>query len=175
MTTRYKAVFGLALGLWAVAPGFVLPARGAEPGGSVVDIRPSRAADNSGRIREGKVGIMDPRAAVDRQNSGRPLDPAAAVGASRVLPLGTTARVTNPENGRVMIIQVRDVTPRGSDHVLDVSPGVAESLGLTGTASMTVAPLAVPQPDGTIRLGDGTGYSGQAAPPPVSAKPPDWG
>ncbi|MFT8245113.1 septal ring lytic transglycosylase RlpA family protein [Roseomonas sp. BN140053] len=173
MTSFYKAIFGLTLSVlplgttaWAASP---------RDGNSVVTLtRPARgaaSADHSGRVRQGQAGVLNGV----RLASGARLDPSAAVAASQVLPVGTTARVTNLDNGRVTMVQIRDRGPTGQGRLLDLSPGIARSIGLTNVANVQVAPLAVPQPDGSIRLGDGTGLSGQPAAPALSERPQDWG
>ena len=117
---------------------------------------------------------MTNRAPGERLAYGPPFDPAGAVAASSVLPLGTTLRVTNLENGQVTMVQVQDLGMAGSDRLLDLSPGIARTIGLNaGVVRVKVAPLAVPQPDGTVRLGEGTGLAGQIAANAVSDRPRD--
>jgi rare lipoprotein A len=85
--------------------------------------------------------------------------------ASDVLPLGTTARVRNLRNGRIAMVRVRDRLPRSGDRIMSVSPKVARFLGMNegGVAQVEVAPLAVPQRDGSVRLGSGTALRGRRA------------
>ena len=49
--------------------------------------------------------------------------------ASRTLPLGTLARVTNRSNGKVALVKIRDRGPYVGHRILDVSPSVAGHLG----------------------------------------------
>ena len=70
---------------------------------------------------------------------GTRFDPGASVVASRTLPLGSHARVTNLRNGRSTIVQVRDRGPNRGRRILDLSPAVASQLGMAGG----VAPVAV--------------------------------
>jgi len=92
-------------------------------------------------------------------------DPEASVVASSTLPLGATARVTNLRNGKVAMVRVRDRIPGTGGRILNVSPKVAEFLGVRrgGVFPVAVAPLAVPQSDGGVRLGAGTGLAGRRA------------
>lgn len=82
--------------------------------------------------------------------------------ASNTLPLGTTARL---RNGRVAIVRVRDRLPAAGNRIIRVTPKVAQFLGIprNGVATVEVAPLAVPQRDGSVRLGAGTGLPGRRA------------
>ena len=171
----------IPLALSAVAmtlPGLVNAAEASASGGSVVELtRPGvrnlgpRGDDHSGRVRQGMAGLMTGRLNGERQASGLRFDPSGGVAASSVLPLGTTVRVTNLENGRIAMVQVQDLAPRGSNRLLDLSPASARALGLRGEAKVQVAPLAVPQRDGTILMGDGSGLSGRMAAAAVSARP----
>ncbi|MFC0408488.1 hypothetical protein [Roseomonas elaeocarpi] len=90
---------------------------------------------------------------------------AADLAASNSLPVGTTARVTNPRNGRWALVRVRATNAGEDGPALNVSSRVADRLGFaeSGSAPVVIAPLAVPQADGTIVLGQGTGLAGQQA------------
>jgi rare lipoprotein A len=88
---------------------------------------------------------------------GRRFSVAGDSAASKSLPLGTTAKVVSVESGKSAIIKVEDRGPYVRDRVLDVSPKVAESLGMkkAGVFPILVRPIAVPQADGSIKLGAG--------------------
>ncbi|MDT8264323.1 septal ring lytic transglycosylase RlpA family protein, partial [Roseomonas sp. DSM 102946] len=87
-----------------------------------------------------------------RRLAGRPMadggrfDPGSDTVASRTLPLGTQARVTNLRNGRSAVVSVRDRGPHRGGRILDVSPGVAARLGMpeTGTAPVAIVALSTP-------------------------------
>ncbi len=49
--------------------------------------------------------------------------------ASRTLPLGTMARVTNLENGRRATVRIRDRGPYVGNRIIDLSPATADRLG----------------------------------------------
>jgi rare lipoprotein A len=74
---------------------------------------------------------------------GTRFDPASNAAASKTLPLGTTARVTNLENGRSALVTVRDRGPYVAGRVLDVSPADARRLGMKrqGLAPVAITPL----------------------------------
>ncbi|MDB5759201.1 MAG: hypothetical protein JWM30_2490 [Burkholderia sp.] len=90
---------------------------------------------------------------------GSRMNPNANVAASKTLPLGTTAWVTNLENSKSEVVEIRDRGPYVRDRIVDVTPKVAEKLDMKedGVAPVVVQPIAVPQPDGSIKPGDGAG------------------
>ena len=126
---------------------------------------PRAAVDHSGREQRGRAAVYARELAGRRMADGGRFDPDASVVASGTLPLGTTARVTNLRNGRVAMVRVRDRGPGADGRILNVSPKVAGFLGMRedGVAPVVVAPLAVPQADGGVRLGVGTGLAGRRA------------
>lgn len=92
---------------------------------------------------------------------GTPMNPNANAAASKTLPLGTTARVTNLESGKSAVVSIRDRGPYVPGRIVDVTPKVAEKLDMKedGVAPVEVRPIAVPQPDGSIKPGVGaTGH-----------------
>jgi peptidoglycan lytic transglycosylase len=126
---------------------------------------PRAAVDHSGREQRGRAAVFARELAGRRMADGGRFDPEASVAASGTLPLGTTARVTNLRNGQVAMVRVRDRIPGADGRILTVSPKVAGFLGMRedGVAPVVVAPLAVPQADGSVRLGAGTGLAGRRA------------
>lgn len=65
--------------------------------------------------------------------SGEVFDERAMTAAHRTLPLGTTVRVTNLENGRSVIVRINDRGPYGRNYrrgtIIDLSRGAAQRLG----------------------------------------------
>jgi rare lipoprotein A len=122
--------------------------------------------DRSGRGLDMQLLVRDPSGkGAGRLERGR-FDPAGDMASSNSLPAGSTARVTNPRNGRWAMVRIgRQDEPRGmAQPGLVVGPRVAALLDMPGGDGVVrVAPLAVPQADGTIRLGEGTGMPGQQA------------
>ena len=87
---------------------------------------------------------------------GAPMDPQGDNAASRTLPLGTTAKVTNVETGKTAIVTIEDRGPYVDGRLVDLSPGTAAKIGLTprqGITKVVVAPIAVPRPDGKVKAG----------------------
>jgi rare lipoprotein A len=78
--------------------------------------------------------------------SGEPHKPNALTAASRTLPLGTTAKVTNTENGKSVIVEVNDRGPYAKNRILDVSRKAARHLGFKedGVAQVAVQPVQAP-------------------------------
>jgi rare lipoprotein A len=85
--------------------------------------------------------------------------------ASRTLPLGTTAKVTNLETGKSAVVTIQDRGPYVGGRLVDLSPGTAKKIGLSerkGLAKVAVTPIKVPLPNGGVKLG-------QAANDPILA------
>ena len=113
--------------------------------------------DHSGRKQVGHASFYSMGFEGRKMAGGRRFDPNADNAASKTLPFGTTAKVTNLENGRSAIVTVEDRGPALDGRVLDVSPKVAEQLDIKerGVAPVVVAPIAVPQLGGGVKPGAG--------------------
>ena len=80
--------------------------------------------------------------------TGRPMangdrfDPNSNAAASRTLPLGTTAQVTNLRTGRTRDVVIEDRGPYVGGRIIDLSPRIAEELGMreAGLAPVEVRP-----------------------------------
>ena len=87
--------------------------------------------------------------------NGAPMNPRGNNAASRTLPLGTVAKVTNVATGKSAIIKIEDRGPYIKGRIVDLSPSTAHEIGITkriGVAKVVVAPIAVPLPDGRVKL-----------------------
>jgi hypothetical protein len=103
--------------------------------------------------------------------NGRRFNHAGDAAASKTLPLGTVAKVTNLKNGRTAVVTVEDHGPYVDGRTIDLTKTTSEQIGIgahEGVAPVIVAPIAVPQPDGTIKPGAG------ALPGPASAPKANW-
>jgi rare lipoprotein A len=109
--------------------------------------------DRSGKPRKGTASYYGRRFYSKKMADGTRMDPQSNAAASKTLPLGTKARVTNLENGSNEVVEIKDRGPYVKDRIVDVSPKTADKLGLKddGTAPVEVKPIAVPQPDGTVK------------------------
>jgi rare lipoprotein A len=74
--------------------------------------------------------------------SGKPVEPDKNTAASRDLPLGSEATVTNKKTGQSTDVEITDRGPVRKDRQIDVSRKAADDLGMTksGTAPVTVQP-----------------------------------
>ena len=113
--------------------------------------------DHSGRAQKGRVSYYSHRFTNRKMADGRRFNPNSNVAASKTLPIGTTAKVTNLKNGKTATVTVEDRGPWVRGRVVDVTPKVANELEIRkdGVAPVVVAPIAVPQPDGAVKLGAG--------------------
>lgn len=113
--------------------------------------------DHSGRKEKGIASWYGGRFDGRLMANGRRMDPHANTAASKTLPLGTTANVVNLDNGRSVTVKVEDRGPFVDGRVVDVTPKVATELHMTrkGVVPVVVKPIAVPQRDGTVKLGAG--------------------
>jgi rare lipoprotein A len=121
------------------------------------------ALDRSGKARKGKASYYGQKFYSKKMADGTPMNPQSNVAASKTLPLGTKAQVTNLENGKTEEVEIRDRGPYVKNRIVDVSPKTADKLGLkeNGTAPVEVKPVEVPQPDGSVKPGVGATESHQ--------------
>jgi len=98
------------------------------------------------RKQKGKASYYAGFFAGRKMANGEPMRPESNNAASRTLPLGTTAIVTNLENGRSAEVEIKDRGPYVSGRIIDVSPGTARQLGMLedGVVRVEVIPLSVP-------------------------------
>jgi rare lipoprotein A len=112
--------------------------------------------DTSARKRVGKASFYAKQFSGKPMADGVPMDPEGDNAASRTLPLGTTAKVTNVETGKTAIVTIEDRGPYVDGRLVDLSRATAAKIGLTprkGIAKVVVAPIAVPLPDGKVKIG----------------------
>jgi rare lipoprotein A len=112
--------------------------------------------DRSGGRRFGKASFYANFFAGKKMADGKIMDPQTNNAASRTLPLGTTARVTNLKTGQSAVVTIQDRGPYVDGRIVDLSPATAQKIGITrreGIAKVEVAPIALPMPDGRIKLG----------------------
>lgn len=117
-----------------------------------------RHLDRSGRKQVGKASYYARQFAGRKMADGTPMNPHGRNAASRTLPLGTTARVTNLETGQSAHVTIQDRGPYVRGRIVDLSPATAAQIGITrqdGIAPVEVAPIAVPQAGGGIKPGAG--------------------
>jgi rare lipoprotein A len=128
-----------------------LPAHSSPPGETTTTEKPAaRKADLSGKPHKGKASYYGGKFAGKKMADGTPMDPNANIAASKTLPLGTIAEVTNLKNGKSEVVEIRDRGPYVNGRIIDVSPKVASKLDMKkdGVAMVEVRPLEVPQSSG---------------------------
>ncbi|MDP9044049.1 MAG: septal ring lytic transglycosylase RlpA family protein [Pseudomonadota bacterium] len=104
----------------------------------------SAASEPSAEKRVGTASLYARSLSGKKMADGTPLDPHDAVAASKTLPLGSRARVTNLANGKSTVVKITDRGPYAKGRIVDLSPAAADKVGLTrkkGTARVEVAPL----------------------------------
>jgi rare lipoprotein A len=117
--------------------------------------------DRTGRKQFGKASFYAPMFAGRKMADGTRMRPSSNNAASRTLPLGTTAKVTNLETGKSAVVTIHDRGPYVVGRIVDLSPATARDIGLdrrTGVTRVEVAPIAIPMPNGNIKLGDGISW-----------------
>jgi rare lipoprotein A len=129
-----------------------LPAQDTAPQSSP----PKPTPDLTARKRVGRASFYAKQFFGKTMANGAPMDPRGDNAASRTLPLGTTAKVTNVETGKTAVVKIEDRGPYVDGRVVDLSPGTAQQIGLTerkGVTKVVVAPITVPMPDGKVKVG----------------------
>ena len=85
--------------------------------------------------------------------SGELVDPQGYTAASRDLPFGTVATVTNQENGKSVDVRINDRGPTRTDRIIDVSEQTARGLGMeeAGVAPVVIEANPSRQQDPQVR------------------------
>ena len=135
------AVFA-SVGLTAAA------ATGGRPQAVEVRMASVPKVDRSGTRRVGVASFYAKRFAGRKMADGTRMDPHGDNAASRTLPLGTRARVTNLETGQSALVTIQDRGPYVRGRIVDLSPATASLIGITpkdGLAKVEVAPIELPE------------------------------
>ena len=112
--------------------------------------------DVSGHKRTGKASVFAGNFSGKKMADGTTMNPHSDNAASKTLPLGTTAKVTNLQTGQSAKVTIRDRGPYVKGRILDVSPSTAHKIGITkhnGVANVKVDPIAFPVPHGSSKPG----------------------
>ena len=94
----------------------------------------------AGQTQRGIASYYSKKATGARTASGERLHHDSLTCAHRTYPFGTLLKVTNPANGRVVVVRVTDRGPFGRGRIIDLSWGAARQLGILtqGIASVVV-------------------------------------
>lgn len=129
---------------------------------------PVAHVDRSGRKEEGRASFYSRSFADRKMADGHRMNPNADVAASKSLPLGSVAKVTNLRNGKTTTVRIEDRGPYVRNRIIDLTPKAARQIDLThqGVAPVVVKPVTVPTPDGGVKLGAG---AAEASPQEVAS------
>ncbi len=110
---------------------------------------------SAGRTQLGKASYYGRRFSGRKMADGRRYSPHGIAAASKTLPIGTVAKVTNLETNDSAIVQVEDRGPHVPGRIIDVSTRIASELRMKrdGVIEVAVQPIAVPHPNGAVTLG----------------------
>lgn len=92
-------------------------------------------------VAAAETGIMSHYSALGVTASGRSYNAGDAVAAHKTLPLGSIVQVENLRNGRSTTVRIVDRGPYISGRIIDVTPGVANTLGFQGLAPTRITVL----------------------------------
>jgi rare lipoprotein A len=113
-------------------------------------------ADLSGHKRVGKASIYAKRFAGHKMADGERMQIDGDNAASKTLPIGTTAKVTNVETGASAVVKIEDRGPHIKGRIVDLSPSTAHKIGIDskdGVGKVSVEPIEVPLPNGELKAG----------------------
>ena len=104
-------------------------------------------------IQRGKASYYGKEFYGRKMADGTKMDPRSNIAASKTLPLGTVAEVTNLENGKSEIVEIRDRGPYVDGRIVDVTPKTAQELGFKedGVVPVVVKPIDIPDADSTAK------------------------
>lgn len=141
MNANFAAVACIALGLGLAASAHAEGPLQAEPQRGAA----ANAGDHPGCIQRSRVSYYGQEFNGRPMANGHPFRPNSQFAASESLLLGTTAHVTNLQNGRSTTVRVEDRGFYGSVRMLDVSPQAAQQLGMQrdGEAPVDIGPVQV--------------------------------
>jgi len=95
----------------------------------------------------GKASIYSSKLQGRHMTNGERFNVSSSSAASKTLPIGTKARVTNLQTGKSADVTIKDRGPVPKGRVVDLTPHTASQIGLTpkqGIAPVAVVPTSVP-------------------------------
>lgn len=88
------------------------------------------ALAQTGKQQTGKASFYSKRATGARTSSGERLHHDSLTCAHKTYPFGTLLKVTNPSNGKEVVVRVTDRGPHTRGRIIDLSWGAAKQLGI---------------------------------------------
>ena len=131
------------------AVAFAAPQADGQQAPAARHAKPQAQKKHALKPQVGKASIYARKFAGRKMANGEHMDPKDDNAASKTLPLGTKALVTNLDNGKSAVVTIEDRGPYVPGRVVDLSPSTAGKIGLShkqGLAPVEVKPLAVPPP-----------------------------
>ncbi len=83
-------------------------------------------------------------------SSGEPYDMYAMTAAHPTLPIPSYARVTNPENGRSVVVRINDRGPFHDNRLIDLSYTAAHKLGVLKGVTPVIVEAALPEREASV-------------------------
>ena len=114
---------------------------------------PAGKPDGNSVVIEGEASYYGEQFHGKKTANGEIFDMNKMTAASKELPLGSKATVTNEETGKSVDVKINDRGPYAEDRVLDVSKGAAKKLDMIdeGTAPVTIEVDPDKQPTEKVR------------------------
>lgn len=151
-TNKCRSAVVFALAMCFGAPSWAqAPSKSESPSTATSTKKPE--LDRSGKPRKGKASYYGKKFHGRKMADGTPMDPNSNIAASRTLPLGTKAIVTNLENGKSEVVEIRDRGPYVDGRIVDLTPKTAEKLDMkhSGVATVEVRPIELPPAETSIK------------------------
>ncbi|MBU7580265.1 MAG: septal ring lytic transglycosylase RlpA family protein [Porphyrobacter sp.] len=116
----------------------------AEVTGSSLTEAPSPSAPQEAALGRGNASYYAAKFQGRRTASGERFDNDDLTAAHRTLPFGSLVRVTNPANGKSVVVRINDRGPFSAGRTIDVSRAAAVELGMIarGHAAVELALIA---------------------------------
>jgi rare lipoprotein A len=131
---RYVAMLTAAASLLVVSSGFAEP-----PAAGTARATASTGSAMNGATESGLAAVYSDKLAGRRTASGQLYDPSKFTAAHKTLPFGTHVKVTNPKNGKSVVVRINDRGPMQAGRILDLSPRAAHALGIRRLAMAEVS------------------------------------
>jgi rare lipoprotein A len=119
------------------------PARSAETASDNTKTHQISSGQNRPNTQVGQASWYGPWHRGKPTASGEPMNPDKLAAASKTLPIGSTAEVTNLANGRTVQVKINDRGPYVKGRVIDLTEKAAEQLGMKykGVTAVTVTQI----------------------------------
>ena len=101
------------------------------------------AAPNEPEHLTGLASVYDRSSRKETASGERPGEDALTA-AHRTLPFGTVIAVTNKGNSRSALVRINDRGPFVRGRVIDLTPGAARALGISGLANVSIEIVSAP-------------------------------